>query len=50
VAPDELAFGEILERAAELATRLLECGDQRVAADAEPITNQDVERALSDWP
>ena len=22
----------------------------RVAADAEPITNEDVEKALSDWP
>ncbi len=35
--PDELAYSEILERASELATRLLECGDQRVAADAEEL-------------
>lgn len=39
-APEELAYGDILERVAELATSLLECGDERVAADAE---------ALLDW-
>ncbi len=35
--PDELAYRDILERAAELASRLLECGDERVAADAEEL-------------
>ena len=35
--PDELAYGEILERVAELAARLLECGDERMAADAEEL-------------
>ena len=36
-APDELAYGDILERAAELATSLLECGDERVAAETEEL-------------
>ena len=36
-APDELDYSDILKRAAELATSLLECGDQRVAADAEEL-------------
>ena len=36
-APDELAYGEILDRVAELATRLLECGDRQAAADAEEL-------------
>ena len=36
-APDELAYADILERAAELATSLLECGDERVAAEAEEL-------------
>ena len=36
-APDELAYSDILERAAELATSLLECGDERVAAEAEEL-------------
>ena len=36
-ASDELAYGEILNRVAELATRLLECGDDRLAADAEEL-------------
>lgn len=35
--PDELAYGEILDRVAELATRLLECTDDRVTADAEEL-------------
>lgn len=36
-ASDELAYGEILDRVAELATGLLECGDDRLAADAEEL-------------
>ncbi len=36
-APDELAYGDILERVAALAARLLECDDRDVAADAEEL-------------
>ena len=36
-ASDELAYGYILERVAELAASLLDCGDERVAADAEEL-------------
>ena len=35
--PEELAYGEILDRVSELATRLLECGDERAAGDAEEM-------------
>ena len=35
--PEELAYGEILDRVAELAGALLEGGDERVAADAEEL-------------
>lgn len=35
--PEELAYGDILERVAELTTGLLECGDRRVAASAEEL-------------
>ena len=35
--PDELAYGDILARAAELASALMEHGDERVAADAEEL-------------
>lgn len=36
-APEELAYGDILERVAELASNLLECDDARVAVDAEEL-------------
>ncbi|MCY4068731.1 MAG: NifU family protein [Acidimicrobiaceae bacterium] len=35
--PAELAYGDILARAAELASSLLECGDARTSADAEEL-------------
>lgn len=34
---DELDYGEILARVSELATRLLDCGDPRLASDAEEL-------------
>ena len=36
-AADELAYGEILERVAELATSLLECGNEQLASNAEEL-------------
>ncbi len=36
-APDELAYSDILGRAAELASSLLECDDKQIATDAEEL-------------
>jgi len=36
-APEELAYSDILNRAAELASGLLECGDQQICADTEEL-------------
>lgn len=48
--PDELAYGDILDRVATLATRLLECKEDPKAADAEAADpNAADAEELLDW-